>query len=401
VRVVMSTYDSRGGVEPLLALGVQLQEAGAEAMLCAPPDCVDRAAEVGVPLVPVGPSVRELVHAPVPPTPADVPARAAALIATQFDELSEAARGCDVIVTSGLVPAMAGAMSVAEMLGVPGIPVAYCPIFLPSPHHRPPPLPGRPLPADEDDQQVLDALTVESYNVLFGAPLNQHRERAGLSRVADVRALTLGEQRWLAADPVLGPWRQPADLEVVQTGAWLLPDHRPLPSTLEAFLEAGDPPVFVGFGSMRAPVDFARVTIEAVRGHGRRVVLGHGWSDLAAVDDQPDCHVVGEVNQQALFSRVAAVVHHGGAGTTTVAARAGAPQVVVPQIGDQPYWAGRTAALEIGTAHDRPVPTVESLSGALEAVLTAEVRDRAAEVSTSIQSDGAARAANLLLAGAR
>ena len=87
-----------------------------------------------------------------------------------------------------------------------------------------------------------------------------------------------------------------------------------------------------------------------------------------------DSFAVGEVNQQALFGRVAAVVHHGGAGTTTTAARAGAPQVVVPQIVDQPYWAGRVAELGIGAAHDGPTPTVESLSAALRTALTPETR---------------------------
>jgi vancomycin aglycone glucosyltransferase len=257
------------------------------------------------------------------------------------------------------------------------------------------------VPADEDDPEVLDAMTVESYNVLFGGPLNHHRTRVGLPAVDDVRALTLGEQPVLAADPVLGPWPEPADLDVVQTGAWLLSDRRPLPPALQAFLEHDEPPVYVGFGSMRAPGDFATVAIDAVRAHGRRVVLGHGWADLALVDDAADCIAVGEVNQQALFGRVAAVVHHGGAGTTTAAARAGAPQVVVPQIGDQPYWAGRVAALGIGAAHDGPTPTADSLAAGLDRVLAAEIRDRAAEVAGSIRSDGAARAANLLLARAR
>src|SRR5450756_2108023 len=83
--------------------------------------------------------------------------------------------------------------------------------------------------------------------------------------------------------------------------------------------------------------DASRVTIEAVRAQGRRVLVGRGWADLALIDDRDDCLAVGEVNQQALFGRVATVMHHGGAGTTTTAARAGAPQVVVPQAGDQPY----------------------------------------------------------------
>ena len=169
--------------------------------------------------------------------------------------------------------------------------------------------------------------------------------------------------------PDPGPVAGAGGLDVVQTGAWILPDLRPLPAELVAFLDVGTPPVYVGFGSMamqapalRAPKDIARVAIEAIRAQGRRALVSHGWADLALIDDRDDCLRLGEVNQQALFSRVAAVMHHGGAGTTTTATRAGAPQVVVPQAVDQPYWAGRVADLGIGTAHDGPTPTTESLS---------------------------------------
>jgi UDP:flavonoid glycosyltransferase YjiC (YdhE family) len=95
-------------------------------------------------------------------------------------------------------------------------------------------------------------------------------------------------------------------------------------------------------------------------------------------------------------ARVAAVVHHGGAGTTTTAARAGAPQVVVPQMVDQPYWAGRVADLGIGTAHDGRTPTAESLSAALRTTLTPETRARATAVAGTIRTDGTAVAAALL-----
>ena len=213
----------------------------------------------------------------------------------------------------------------------------------------------------------------------------------------NVRDHVFTDHPWLAADPVLGPWQEPADLDVVQTGAWILPDERPLPAELEAFLDAGTPPVYVGFGSMRAPKDVARVAIEAIRAQGRRALVARGWADLALIDDRDDCFAVGEVNQQALFRRVAAVVHHGGAGTTTTAARAGAPQVVVPQMADQPYWAGRVADLGIGAAHDGPTPTTESLSAALRTALTPETRARATAVAGTIRTDGATVAAKLLL----
>jgi vancomycin aglycone glucosyltransferase len=399
VRVVLTTYDSRGGVEPLAAFAVRLRELGADVQLCAPPDCADRLAELEVPLVPVGPPVRELVHGVTPPSPADVPRRAAELIAVQFGELAETAEGCDAIVTTGLMPVVAAARSVAEKLGILSVFVNYCPIFLPSPHHPPQPMPGHPFPPGETDARVLDDLVVRSYNALFADALNAHRVGVGLPPVESVRAYILNGPIWLAADPLLSPWQLPAELDVVQTGAWFLPDTRPLPPELTAFLDAGDPPVFVSFGSMRAPADIARVAIEAIRANGRRAVVGSGWADLALIDDGDDCIAVGEVNQQALFPRVAAVVHHGGAGTTTTAALAGAPQVVVPLIADQPRWAARVAELGIGAAHDGPA--LDSLSAALGTALTPEVRTRARAVAGTIRTDGTTVAAELLLDSVR
>jgi UDP:flavonoid glycosyltransferase YjiC (YdhE family) len=166
---------------------------------------------------------------------------------------------------------------------------------------------------------------------------------------------------------------------------------------VEGFLAAGPPPVYVGFGSMRAPQDIARVAVEAIRAQGRRVLVGSGWAGLAPVDDAGDCFSVGEVNQQALFGRVAAVVHHGGAGTTTTATRAGAPQVVVPQWADQPYFASRVASLGIGAAHATRVPTTESLSAALGIALAPGTRRRALTVARTIGTDGAVMAASLLV----
>ena len=397
MRVLLSTYGGRGDVEPLVGLAVRLRALGAEVRVCAPPDWAERLAEVGVPLVPVGPPVRQLVHGATRPSVADVPRLAAELIAEQFDKLPAVAEGCDALVATGLFPVAASAQSVAEKLGIRYVFAAYCPIFLPSPHRPPQPLPGRPLPPDVTDNRVLNDLDIQNYNALYGDALNVHRASIGLPPVENVRDHVITDHPWLAADPVLGPWQESPDLDVVQTGAWILPDERPLPAELEEFLDAGAPPVYVGFGSMRAPTDVARVAIEAIRTQGRRALVARGWADLALIDDQDDCFAVGEVNQQQLFRRVAAVVHHGGAGTTTTAARAGAPQVVVPQVADQPYFAGRVAELGIGTAHDGPTPTFESLSAALRTTLTPETRARAAAVAGTIRTDGATVAATLLL----
>ena len=397
MRVLLSTYDSRGGVEPLVGLAVRLRELGAEVRMCAPPDCADRLAEVDLPLVPFGPPVRQLVHGATPPSVADVRQRVAEVTAAAFDKIAAAAEGCDALVATSLAPAVASARSVAEKLGIHSVFVSYCPIFLPSPHYRPQPLPGRPIPPDVTDHRVLNDLDIQNYNALYGPALNTQRAAIGLSPVDNVRDFIFTDHPWLAADPVLAPWQEPADLDVVQTGAWILPDERPLAADLEAFLDAGPPPVYVSFGSMRAPEGIARVAIEAIRAQGRRVLVGRGWADLALIDDRDDCFAVGEVNQQALFGRVAAVVHHGGAGTTTTAARAGAPQVVIPQWADQPYWAGRVADLGIGTAHGTQAPTTESLSAALRTTLAPGISARATAVAGTIRTDGATVAARLLI----
>jgi vancomycin aglycone glucosyltransferase len=254
-----------------------------------------------------------------------------------------------------------------------------------------------PAPATADNSELW-ARNAERFNDTFAAALNSHRASAGLAPVNDLRSHIFTDRPWLAADPTLAPWPDPADRTVVQTGAWILPDERPLSPELETFLETGDPPVYFGFGSMRAPQDLSQVMIQAARALGCRAIVARGWADLALVDNEPDCLAVGEVNLQALFKRVAAVVHHGGAGTTTSAALAGAPQVVIPQMYDQHYWAQRIHRLGIGTAHALGTPTTDSLTSALEHALQPEVAARARSIAAAVRSDGALAAAKRLMA---
>jgi vancomycin aglycone glucosyltransferase len=403
MRVVLTTWGSRGDVEPVVALAVRLRELGGEAVVCAPPDddFVALTARAGVPLVPLGPTVKSVVTGERPPTPADAFRLAPELVAARFKTLTAAAEGADAIVATGLIPV--GARSVAESLGI-RYELACLQIFgLPSRHHAPGRRPGKQSAADETDLKVLWEQDAERVNALYGEALNTHRAAIGLPPVDNVRDHVFGDRPILAADPILCPWH-PGDteLDLVQTGTWILPDERPLPAGLTAFLDAGEPPVYAGFGSiaMHSSPDAARVAIEAIRGHGRRIVLARGWAELARIDDRADCFVVGEVNQQALFRRVAAVVHHGGAGTTATAAVAGSPQVVVPQFADQPFWAARVAELGIGAAHDGPAPTVASLSAALDTALRPETRARARAVAGTIRTDGTTVAARMLLDGA-
>ena len=180
----------------------------------------------------------------------------------------------------------------------------------------------------------------------------------------------------------------------------MLKDERLLDPELEAFLAAGEPPVYFGFGSISAPQGLSEAMIQSARSLGRRAILLRGWADLTLLDNEPDCIAIGEVNHQALFKRVAAIVHHGGAGTTHAATRGGAPQILIPQHYDQYYWAGRVEQLGIGTAHPPSTPTVDSLTSALEQVLQPDVIARAQSIADEIRTDGTLIAAQRLISTA-
>ncbi|MEH1102846.1 glycosyltransferase [Micromonospora sp. CPCC 205561] len=403
MRVLLSTLGSRGDVQPLVALASRLKAFGLQARLCAPPDFARWVATFKIPFVPVGPPWRRSAaprpRAAVPrPSPAQVRKMAESSVRIQFEVLSAAARDCDVLVAStGLQIA---ARTVAEKRGIPYVFAALCPAALPSTHHPPLPLPlpGEvPAPASADNRELW-AANRRQVNDAFGVPLNALRATVGLVPVDDVSDHIHTDQPWLATDPTLAPWPDATDTAVYQPGAWLLPDERPLPAELTNFLGAGAPCVYLGFGSVAAPPGVLEAAVQAVRAVGCRLVVSRGWAPLSLGDRAPDCLVVGEVNQQALFKEVAAVVHHGGAGTTTTAARAGRPQVVIPQVYDQHYFAGRVSALGIGTAHAGAVPTAGSLTAALNAALRPEVVARAREVAAVVRTDAAQVAAKRLTA---
>jgi len=402
MRVLLSTIGSRGDVQPMVALALRLIELGQEVLICAPPDFREWIGTLGIPFVPVGPEVRQTAApnpsaAQAPPTPEQLRRLMEDTVAGQFEAITPAARGCDVLL-AGMALQFA-LHSVAEQMGILYVYAAWCPITLPSPHHAPPPLPSWAQPATDGtiDNRTLWTQDAKRWNDHWAAAINSHRAASGLAPVSDVRSHIFTDRPWLAADQALAPWPETADLDVVQTGAWIRPDERQLSPELEAFLDAGEPPVYFGFGSMRAPQGLSLAIVKAARAVGRRAIVSRGWAGVTVPENEPDCLSIGEVNLQALFRRVAAVVHHGGAGTTTAAAQAGTPQVVVPQMYDQHYWAKRVYQLGVGNAHAPGAPSADSLTEALSYTLQPDVAARARAVAASVRTDGADIAARRLI----
>ena len=400
MRVLLSTIGSRGDVQPVVALALRLREIGHEARLCAPPDFREWIEGLGIDFVPIGPEVRpgtkpDSEVSRLVATPEGRQKLMDGTVATQFETLLPAAEGCDVIL--GWSALQIAAPSIAEKLGIRHVYATFSPNQLPSGQLPPARLPGQEHPAGADNHALWE-LESRRWNQQWRPAVNSRRESIGLAPVEDVLSHMNSPRPWLAADPVIGPWPEPNDLDVVQTGAWLMRDTRPLPDDLARFLDGGEPPVFFGFGSTgTTPAAVTQAMLESARALGRRAVISRGWADLELTAGADDVIVIGEANFQALFPRVAAAVHHGGSGTTTVTSISGTPHVIVPHRYDQFYWAERVEALGIGVEHRGTEPTVESLTAALERALRPEVSANAKAVAAEMVPNGVEIAADLLV----
>jgi vancomycin aglycone glucosyltransferase len=402
MKILISSIGSRGDVQPILALGLALRALGHAARLCVAPNFKDWVESSGLECLPIGPDLRKLTGGRMPlrppkPSKAQLSQLAAHTVRTQFAVLGEAARECDLIVAGGTL--QIGARSIAESLNMPYVFAAYCPSVIPSARHPPPKIGSHhshSLPGVVN--RLLWAREERRWNVLFRATLNEERAKLGLAPIASVQRHIMSERPWLAADPTLAPGASNGGMHIQQTGAWFLSDPSPLPDTLERFLAAGPAPVYFGFGSMRTRDETSRMLIESARALGLRAIISQGWGDLGLIDAGADCIAIGDVNHEKLFPRVAAVVHHGGAGITSVAARSGTAQVVVPHIYDQFYWAHRVGKLGVGVSGPhRDRLSVSAMVTALRECSRIETQALAQALATRIELHGAALAARQLV----
>jgi vancomycin aglycone glucosyltransferase len=387
MRILMSSVGTRGDVQPVLALALNLRNLGCDVRLCLPPNFVDQARELGFAAAAVGIEMRapRAGASPAGPIPD--------LITDQFDVVGSAAEGCDLLLAGGTH--QYAARSVAEARKIPCVVAVYAPVSLPS-QALPPPGQAEFLLEPAANARMWIEYK-RAWNTRSLDRVNANRARWKLGAIDDALGHILGENPWLAADPTLGPMPSTPKLEIIQTGAWMMEDDVPLPPSLEAFLDEGDPPIYCGFGSMPVPPGIGPVLVDAARALGRRIILCRGWSELPPVDQGQDCLVVDEANQQKLFTRVAAVIHHGGAGTTAAAARAGAPQLALPMFTDQFYWGQRLRNLGIGAAVPMAGLDASKLAEALDHVLEPRIAVRARSVAKDVVTNGAAAAARRLV----
>jgi UDP:flavonoid glycosyltransferase YjiC (YdhE family) len=393
MRIVVSGEGTRGDLYPLLALGEALREAGHSVSVCAPSNFEHEVTSRGFPFASSGLDIREYVgrHARDLTRGGLGMARAQrvyldTLLKQGFEALHAATEGADLLIGGGVC--LAGA-TIAAQRSIPYRYLAYCPPLLPSDEHTPVFLASRhrwPVWLNRLAWRWLIPLVF--WPVVRA--VNERRRAVGIAPERDAFRLTLGEAPvLLATDAELAPPPRDCRLEVRSIGALQTDVEGPLPEKLERFLDAGPPPVYFGFGSMpdEDPERTTRMLIAASERAGCRALISAGWAGLGESALPESVFALGPASHARLFPRVAAVVHHGGAGTTTTAARAGVPQVVVPHLLDQHYWAERV--LQLGVA---PPPLqrrrlgVGGLGDALRAVLDNEwIQRRAAELGERLR----------------
>jgi UDP:flavonoid glycosyltransferase YjiC (YdhE family) len=288
----------------------------------------------------------------------------------QFRDLLRGAEGAELVIAAGTQIA---ASSVAERIHAAYRYVAYDPSMFRSAEHPPAllPLVGLPRWTNRIAWWLHDCMM----RFRLAPAVDRERAALGLPPVRDLYHAILGLRPVLAAEPLLAPVAR--DVKEVQVVGCL---HRfeegPLPEKLQHFLDAGDPPVFVGFGSMTDPDPAAstRLVLDAVQQAGVRAVISEGWAGLARGPLPERVMAVGALPHASLFRRASVVIHHGGAGTTTTAARAGTPQILIPHVLDQFHWARRVAALGLGPpALRRRRLRPDALAAAIRATLDNEV----------------------------
>jgi sterol 3beta-glucosyltransferase len=415
MRIAIIASGSRGDVQPYIALGKGLVNAGHCVRFVSHNNFATLVQSHGLEFWPVDSNVQEIAQSAEMRNRVEKGnflflmaqmAKEAQHGALHFAEVGLAAsQGMDLIL--GGMGGLYTGLALAEKLNLPFL-QAYLVPFTPT--------------------REFASVLVSGAPAWVGAPLNRishHLTRQVIwqgFRAADklARKHVLG----LPAVPFSGPYRSehtrglpilygfspsvippPADWgeEVHVTGYWYLDEANDWvpPKALTDYLESGPAPVYVGFGSMsnRNPGETADLVIQALKQSQQRAILLSGWGGLQRADLPDSVFMVDTVPHAWLFPRLSAVVHHGGAGTTAAGLRAGVPSIIVPFFGDQPFWGRRVAELGVGPA---PIPrkklTVERLAGAIQsAVNDVGMRQRAARLGSQIRAeDGIARAVEIV-----
>tara|TARA_R110002126_G_scaffold291569_1_gene453777 strand:- start:72551 stop:73813 length:1263 start_codon:yes stop_codon:yes gene_type:complete len=402
--ILLLTYGTRGDVEPYLALALGLQKAGFRPVLATSERFQSWIATFGIEVYPLTDAVLALIETDAGKTMIEgtqgrwtrlksgleLTRKSGPLNGQLVRDCWQAAQHIqpDLIVFH---PKAFAAPHIAAHLDIPVAMGVFQPVFVPTAEF--------PLMGMEFLPKALNRFSYKASTAayrMFRKPVNELRKGFGLPAISKGQDVLFPPERGTypqlhAISPAL--LRRPSDwpAQAEMTGFWQMPGTKsPLPPELDAFIGAGDKPVFVGFGSMVSsnPQALGRIVTDALAQSNLRAVVAKGWAQLE-LGDEKQILSIDPMPHAALFPHMAAVVHHGGLGTTITGLRAGVPSIIVPFFGDQPFWGRRVAALGLGP---EPLPRNGLTSGALALALMRATTDRpmqeaARAMAASLQSE--------------
>jgi vancomycin aglycone glucosyltransferase len=379
MKIACVILGTRGDVQPMIALATGLIKHGHEVIICAPPENEELAARYDCQFVSFGPGIKKELRENPQKQKGGVavkitPREGKKFTGDQINLLPEIIKGVDLVLGAGIVP---GVQTAADILKVPYRLVAFYPVIL----------------GTTRDDPFIDRMMFgfgrTMMNMLMRGFINKNRAGFGLPPIKDVWKHWMGENVIIACDKELNAAREGSAFPFTQTGYMLLPSKIALPEKVEDFLNAGELPVYIGFGSnpISSPEKYSQMFGQVRDATGKRLIISRGWSDLPD-DNQRDILFVDEVPFELLFPRLAAVIYHGGTGTMAAIARAGIPQAAFPFMGDQ--FANRERIVKSGLGPvtcDFKKMTAEAISTAITACVTNDIYKRnAVEMSHKLRN---------------
>ena len=413
MQISMLTCGTRGDTQPLMALGAELRRRGHGIRLAVSPNTMGPPRACGFETLPFGPDSQALMESEegrrwlasgnVRAFVKELSAASTASFETSRREAEVACDSAELIVAGILAEDFADVF--AELRGVPLVTLHHAPMRRTSAYPHPLVSTARlPKPVNALTGAVFDRVwwagskgEVETIRADAGLPpakrpLAVRRAEAGALELQAYDEAMVPGLGWDGRRPLVGFLNPDDEMRTDLGEAGLDPE-------LLAWLDAGPPPVFFGFGSMpvRDPAATVAMLTAVARATGVRALISAGWGGLSALDpDDADVTVVGNVDHVAVLPRCATAVHHGGAGTTATSLAAAVPTVICSVFADQPFWGRRVEALGVGAHLRFAALDASSLETAVRVALAGDTRQRVAALAPRLRAprEAAVRAAD-------
>ena len=379
MKIACVVLGTRGDVQPMVALALGLMQKGHEVIICAPPENEEFVMRNNCQFVPFGPGIKKAIKENPEKQKGGVavkitPSQGKKIIGEQINMLPEKIKGVDLVLGAGIVM---GVQTAADILKVSYLLVAFYPIILGT------------TKDDPVKNRLMFCFGRKIMNLIMKGFINKQRANYGLPPIKDIWEHWLGKNVIIACDKELIAAREGSAFSYTQTGFMLLPSQNNLPAEVDAFLNAGKPPVYIGFGSN--PIvnaeKYCRIFEKVRDTTNQRLIISKGWAEFPHCDAR-DILYVDEVPFELLFPRLVAVIYHGGTGTMAAIARAGIPQAAFPFMGDQ--FENRKQIVKLGLGPntcDFKKISAESISSAIIECTTNDIfKKNALEISKKLKN---------------